>query len=382
MVTDADAELIDLVYAATTGEGTLNAAVRKYLHLQGDPGGAMFYYDSIMEAAGDLEIVTVDDDLTQVVRGLFDDYTNARGALENPLLIKGHDELMAGKILVSDDVIPYSEFSKTEYYKAIFYPLGLRWSMGWVAAGRGQKWMTFTTARNGVSGKYLRRHLERGKLFQRHIARAIHIMELLKEAEEAKTVFEKIIEKLPQGILLVDDKRTITYCNSVASRLISKSNSLSDVRGTFSVGSTTHHRTRFDQWWRLLVKSHSSDGACFADIPMGSVWEIDVSRIAAGKGKIWSSRRWMLTLKQSPDDGEISPQYLIKRFGLTNAEAAVCVSLCRNGDAVSTSRALGLSPNTVRAHLKSIFKKTNSRNQVQLAIKLVSKIDRFINPIG
>ena len=370
---DADLEMIDMAYAATTQEGTVLQAVRKYLELQGDPGGAIFHYDSIMDYASDLEAVALDDQQQHLVKEVFDSYSKGHGVVDNPLISRGLEDLKKGKVLISDEVISFDELSKTNYYKAVFEPLGIRWSMGWLAAGKGQKWMTFTSSRNFETGEYTKENVARGKLFQRHMARVIHILELLEEANEKKWVFEQSVQKLPQAILLVDDARTVIFSNPAASRLIKKSSALAEKGGKFAVGQTAHERTKFEQWWSLLVGGFDVDGAAFDGFNMLPVWEIEVSRIGASSNKQGSGRRWMLTLKQFPDGSELPLTYLKRRFSLTQAEAEVCVNLCRNGDAVSTANAMRLSPNTVRTHLKSVFRKTRTRNQVELAIKISSK---------
>ncbi len=370
---DADLEMIDMAYAATTREGTVVQAVRKYLELQGDPGGAMFHYDSILDHSTDLELVTLDESQQGLLQDVFDSYTRGAGAVENPLISRGLEELKEGKILISDDVIPFAEFSKTHYYKAIFEPLGIRWSLGLLAAGKCQKWMTFTSSRLLETGEYTSEHLARGKLFQRHMARVIHILELLEEATEKKWVFEQSAQQLPQAIVLLDDNRRITFKNAAASSLIKGTSAICDKSTTLSIGHTSHERSKFEQWWNLLVRSPAIDGAIFDDMEMTPVWEIEVSRIGVQDNRQCSGRRWMLTLKQFPDGNALPLEYLMQRFGLTKAEAGVCAGLCHNGDAVSTATAMNLSPNTVRTHLKSAFKKTDTKNQVELAIKLVSR---------
>jgi len=52
----------------------------------------------------------------------------------------------------------------------------------------------------------------------------------------------------------------------------------------------------------------------------------------------------MLTLKQAVDIEGIYVDHLTTSYGLTKSEANVCRALCRNGDAVSTARAMNISP--------------------------------------
>ena len=372
MENDSDLELIDAVYAATTEDGSLSDALQLFHTLQESPGGVIFHYDSITEESTSVEIITPDNKTHSYIQSLLDDYAGIGGKIKHPFIITSLDELKAGKI-VTKDFIPSSELSKTTYYKKIFAPLGIRRTMGWMAIGRGQKWPTFTCNRTAENGEYQPHHFDRAKLFQRHLARSLHIMELLDDAAESKLILEQSIDRMPQAIVLVDDRLEIAFCNYQASKLISQSPSLSEFGNRIGVGATMHERSKFEQWWAILIQSQTSDGACFSDTPMNPVWEIEVSRLAPTSNGNIAGRRWMLTLKQAVDIEGIYVDHLTTSYGLTKSEANVCRALCSNGDAVSTARAMNISPNTVRTHLKSAFAKTNTRSQVQLAVKLISQ---------
>jgi DNA-binding CsgD family transcriptional regulator/PAS domain-containing protein len=371
---DEDLELIELAYAATTREATLMDSVKRFLELQGDPGGAMFHYDSITGQVSDTEVVALDAGQAIAIQEVFDSYSSDAGQIENPLITAGLADLLDGKVLINDDVLPFEELKRTEYYRSVLEPLGVRWTMGWIAAGKGQRWMTFTSSRARETGEYTRENVKRAELYQRHMARVIHVLELLDHAQDTKQIFEESADKLPQAIVLIDDARRITFCNAAARTLLLNSKALNDRDGVFSVGRTTHEQGKFESWWNLLVSAVAVDGAQFDDADMAPVWQIDVSRLGSTAAKRGTGRRWMVTLKQRPDAGDTPLAYLQSQFELTPAEAQVCASLCKNGDAVSTAAILNLSPNTVRSHLKSAFRKTGTKNQVELAIKLVSGV--------
>ena len=57
---------------------------------------------------------------------------------------------------------------------------------------------------------------------------------------------------------------------------------------------------------------------------------------------------------------------LMERFGLTASERAVALSLTRGTSLRMTADASGISVNTARRHLASIFDKTGVRRQVEL----------------
>ncbi|GAB3096644.1 hypothetical protein G8770_16795 [Aestuariicella hydrocarbonica] len=367
----SDIDLIEGIYAATTQEGSLKEAARTFLSLQGDIGGAIFHFDSIAETPSGFEVFTSPPDMESVAQELFDNYSHEFGSLDNPLITAGLKDLMAGKVLISDDVMPYEEFQKTDYYKTVIHPLGIRRSMGWVVAGNAQLWLTFTSSRDELAGKYQPQHLARAQLFQRHMARAIHILELLTDSEGNRLVFEQAIERVPQAIVLVDDTLNIHFLNASAKALISSTNSLSGNSNRFLFGETAHERATFEKWWSILTTAQVGDGARFNPSRINPIWEIEVSRVSSRGAGATQGRRWMLSLKRSPDNGVLPVDYLMSRYALTRAEAKVCIALCNNGDAVSVANAMCITANTVRSHLKNIFKKTGFKSQVELAVNLI-----------
>ena len=61
-------------------------------------------------------------------------------------------------------------------------------------------------------------------------------------------------------------------------------------------------------------------------------------------------------------------------YGLTRAEARVAFAVSAGTSVVATADALGVSANTVKTHLRSVFIKTGTRGQVELA-RLMAVLD-------
>ena len=58
-----------------------------------------------------------------------------------------------------------------------------------------------------------------------------------------------------------------------------------------------------------------------------------------------------------------------ERFGLTDAELGVLVQLMEGHSAEEICIKLGITLNTVKTHLKSLFQKTNTRRQGEIIAK-------------
>ena len=368
---DADLELINAIDDAFSGEGRRADALRHFAVLQEDVAVATFKLHPVVDDASQLDIAGTTSGIETTAKKVISSYIRSEGCLQNPMIPLAIRDLCAGKIVVSDDVIPFNQFQQSSYYQQVLCPMGIRRGLIGIIPGKHQVPLGFTTARSEEQGPYLDQHLRRADLFQRHMARAMHVQQLLERSALDQQIFGRLLDKLQLAVIVLDDDRRVLFHNNRAEKLIAKSMTIDIAGHSLDIGSTTHKRSNFDHWWRILTASVTSDGACFPVEEAGAVWEIEACRLAGIlAGSPSNSRAWLLTMKEKPDEPGLSGEYLSARFGLTKSEIRVCTALCENGDALSTARALGLSHNTVRTHLKSAFKKTGSRNQLQLVLKL------------
>jgi DNA-binding CsgD family transcriptional regulator len=67
---------------------------------------------------------------------------------------------------------------------------------------------------------------------------------------------------------------------------------------------------------------------------------------------------------------EVPEQRLRELFGLSRAECRIAQQLLQGSDSRETAQALGLSYNTVRAHLVRMFAKTDTNRQTELIRKM------------
>ncbi len=369
---DKDIELIESLYAAVTDDGTLTEAVKKFLLLQGDSVAAMFQYDSILKTFGCTDLVSPEHELHATSRGVLDGIVQAAGVVDNESITAAKHALLDGKVINLDDVVSHQQLVDTEYYKTFFAPLGIRWSLGLMAAGGAQTWLMLMHSRAEAAGPYETENIERAGLFQRHLVRALRLLEVLDGPKTSWSSIENAIAMLPQGIVLVDDNLRVLSANSEAYRLMQKKRGVRMSNSHLELGATAHDRAKFQLWWKLLVRSPLSDGGSFDQADMPTVWELEASLLSLQGLGNGSGRCWMLSLKQQADDLVPAEKQLILHFGLNQTEARVCRSLCRNGDVVSVAKDLWLSPRVVRSHMKKALQKTESANQRELAIKIFS----------
>jgi DNA-binding CsgD family transcriptional regulator len=68
-------------------------------------------------------------------------------------------------------------------------------------------------------------------------------------------------------------------------------------------------------------------------------------------------------------------EFLQRRFDLTPAEARLVLCLITGKPLRPCARALGITYETLRGHLKSIFRKTNTHRQAELMMVVMRALD-------
>lgn len=364
--------VIDKIYAAAAREIALDDALRSFASLMGDFVAAMFIHDPMV---GNSEIVS--DAAFGIERSWLEFY-NRRFSTNNPLIQLGIVDLMAGRIVNTEDLMPWRQVMKTDYYNEFLQPLGVRYSLGALITGQAQRFGSLITARTEQAGPYTTQLIGFVEAIRPHVARALHILEFFEGSELSLLLFRNAMDQLPFSVLLLDNDRRVIYANARAQRRLQDGDGICELRGRFAVAGLD--RDAFDCSWAELVASElSSEGRFSArgteDVPP---LRIEVTRILVPGALINSGRMWMVRLS----DHSIERRHLLSdwkaRFNLTAAECKVGLSLLEYGDAVSVAGALSLSKETVRAHLKTMFLKTASKSQAALVLRLAMG-SRIIN---
>ncbi|MCQ4167210.1 helix-turn-helix transcriptional regulator [Tahibacter harae] len=354
--------VIDRIYAAAAREVPLDEAFQAFAELMGDFVAALFVHDpvpggAVMESAAGLD------------RHWPGEY-NRRWSSRTPLLQRGLGELMAGRIVSSEDIMPWDELVETDYYREFYAPLGCRYSLGVLVAGDGRRYASLVTARGERAGPYQARHRALIAAVRSHLGRALHMLEFFEGATLSLDLFRQAMDQLPFPVLLLDDQRRVVYANQRAAARLQQGDGIVESRGRLSASGA--ERDSFEQGWNQLVQDALAAEGRFRIRGSGDPvpLRLEATRIGVSGATAAGGRLWLLRLCE----GTFSRRQLAldwrTRFGLTGSECRVGTALLEHGDAVSVAAALGMAENTVRAHLKNMFAKTATRSQAALVLRL------------
>lgn len=173
-------------------------------------------------------------------------------------------------------------------------------------------------------------------------------------------------DRLGFGSIVFDARGSLLVCNSVALDLLQHK-----IGGAVTLNNPDwlQHAAR-----RLLQRGtplFSEDGDAWGSLPCSMDRPLAINRIqlfqSDGSGFV------ILILADLSAAAQPSPRALRRMFGLTETEATLAIQIAHGDRPSKIARDRGVSVATVRSQLASVFSKTQTRRQSELAI-LVTRV--------
>ncbi len=187
-----------------------------------------------------------------------------------------------------------------------------------------------------------------------------------KRSEALSDLGRLILDRIDRGVVLLDRQGNVIDSNAAATAVLRAGDGLRIRAGRLSF-TDPELDGHFDS---LITKGakerRRADDAMVVRVRRNKAGEcrLVVSRVADDKNERGIA---FTVLIYAPDaQAEISIPLLEKLYGLTKAQAKVTAALFAARSAEAAAEQLGLSLNTVRSHLKSVFNKCEVKSQAEL----------------
>lgn len=190
-----------------------------------------------------------------------------------------------------------------------------------------------------------------------HFARAFQIQQQMGRLEAERDALERVMDRLPLGMAIVDASATTISMNRALLALVrgGEAVSLRDGRlGSLPAEALTEALRR-----AALVGAADQVLRLEGDAPV-SLW---ISRLVGGS-QLEAPR--FLVLAAGQGSRALSETGLCELYGLTLAEARLTQHLALGRTVEEASRGLNISQNTAKTHLKRVFTKVGVRRQAEL----------------
>ena len=281
------------------------------------------------------------------------------------------------EIYSTTNVLPYSEFVETTFYKEWVKPNG--WADHLAAtldksATSFAQFGVFRNERQGLADDNMR---QRMRLLVPHVRRAVSIGNVIDLQKEKAGSLSDVFNGLDASVFLLDNHCHIAFSNIAAQALLDDATILRTVNNTLIA--VDPHAAQLLR--NVIAAASGGDGAVGANgvaIPLssklGQNWVADILPLTSGArrqaGGPHSAVAAVFVRKVSmaaPYPTEVAA----RQFRLTPSEVRVLDAVLNVSGVPKMAEALGISEATVKTHLQSIFGKTGVRRQADL-IKLVA----------
>lgn len=280
--------------------------------------------------------------------------------------------LVPGMVRTSHMMCSRRELLRSQWWTDFCRPLAISQGIGATILNQGT--MTYNVSvladdRRGEIGED-EKHLFR--MLMPHMQRALTLHMHLAEHELRRNSFMEALDRVPVGILLVHGDGRVAYLNGAAQRIVEARNGLFvDLAGIRLLRSRDTERLRRLIGEATLTTSGRAThaGGAMRAIRMNGLrpLEIVVSPTRAEETLSFFARPFAIVCVSDP---ELLPQDLEalarQRYALTAAEARVAALIAQGKPVAEVAERLGVTRNTVKTQLQSVFRKTNTQRQAEL----------------
>jgi DNA-binding CsgD family transcriptional regulator/PAS domain-containing protein len=179
------------------------------------------------------------------------------------------------------------------------------------------------------------------------------------------------------GVALLDDDGGIQFVNNAARAILAAGDGLINKSGKLA-----GLRARENRLLAALLREGAAGAADVVEIErrLGakSYGVIHVAAVASASGH----RTHGILINDPEQPLVISAARVQQLFGLTVAESMIAARCATGLEPHALARELGITRSTVRTHLRSIFRKTGVKRQVDLVILLLRSVAAAVTPRG
>ncbi len=203
-----------------------------------------------------------------------------------------------------------------------------------------------------------------------HLQRAVQLQMHLVGLDAPPTGSAEILNRLPQGVLLVDARARVIFANQASEAMFAPGHGLAVDRDGLR-GETPEDTRLLRQTIASCAEPANEISGSGSRLRLSREGRAPLSVVAAPHrsqfGWIDILRPTAILLITDPEQAAVvRGEQLGQDFGLTPAETVFAVEISKGDGLQAAASRLGVSLTTVRTHLAHVFDKTGTRRQAEL----------------
>ncbi len=264
-----------------------------------------------------------------------------------------------------------SFYKNTTFSNEWMNPQGYSHAAGGMLITDGNNMLHFTLLRSAQQGLYSQQELKVLGAFSNHICKAVQLSKVFERSNYRKQSAELLLANMGHGVLIVDNDKNVLEANQCALNTLEKNpiftvkqgklvSQFSNVNQHFAEQlnqAIIHTQLKKEIPLRINFPNHAN--LQFILMPVMPALQAQLSRPAV-----------LILLKDTAIETPLNSHYLQESYNLTASEARLTQYLAQGYELKKAAYETGVSYETARWYLKSIFEKTDTHRQIDLVLKI------------
>lgn len=281
-----------------------------------------------------------------------------------------------GLVMTECMLLDQRELERSEIYGDLLLPADVPHFMFTWLKKSPTAYETIAVENSLKGGAFQGDAIERYRLALPHISRAVRMRDVLRSTRITAETYRAVLDTLPYGAVFLDEHGFVLEATAPALNLLEKG----DAMGLFKSTVRAVGREQDLKLQRAInrvvrsVKHRSVFGATLhIERSMSTPLTVYVIALKRCEHLMFTSRPVAMLLLVDPEATPLTGLQRIQHtLQLTRAEAMLAQHLFRGEGLREAALALGISVNTAKSQLKSIYVKTGCSSHVDLARKIMT----------
>jgi DNA-binding CsgD family transcriptional regulator len=366
-------KLLDLIYDAAADEALWTPALIEIADVTGSLGGFVFGVENKARRVTFTFNGRMSEESHRVYRERH--IVNAWSRYMNHCPV--------GKWVQSDEILPLTELKRTAFFDEVLRPQKMAHNAMVPLAAKDDFQVGFNVGRSERQGPFEKEVQRFFAQLYPHLRRSLLLGFRLDAYKALQHAQFDVLDRLSVGIILLDRAGKVVFANAAASEMSANKGPLR-LRDSGVTTASAPHTQQLGQLIRAALRQvpvvtmnipHPQDGH-LVTVLGSSVRGRDAGRFADLN---LPDAAVLLFILDPANRAGIPTEWIIDAYKLTPAEAKVALAASSGLTIPETAHLLGLSPNTIKTHLRKVFAKTGTRRQTELAL-LIDSIGLFKPP--
>jgi DNA-binding CsgD family transcriptional regulator len=276
----------------------------------------------------------------------------------------------AGYVCNSEALCSHAEMATTEVYNDFMVPFGVEHGLFGVAENSGSRWASISLYRDRSCPEFHTTELEIVRFLAPHMQRAFKLHLQFSELKGRSVGLEMAFDMLPTGVIFLGAKGEVVLMNRSALTSVSERDGLLATRDGLRAERLTEssllEKTIRQATSTLQGKGLSAGGTVMISRRSRPPLQVQISPIRNSLIHTSQAITAVAFVNDPLRAHRSTPELLRVLFGLTPAECRVALLLGDGHAPRKIASIVGVTDNTVRSQIKSIFSKTGVRRQGEL----------------